>query len=152
MHEYKVVPAPERPAKAKGLKTTADRFAHTLATALNTHAAEGWEFVRTETFAVQERKGLFGGTRTVMQPVMILRRALALRATAAAAPPLRLTPEAAPAQPTPAEPPVVASPALAEAGHDPLRAEPIFRPGAMMRPEGERKYPPLRRDGAEDGR
>jgi hypothetical protein len=149
MHEYKVVPAPARPAKAKGLKTTADRFAHTLALALNDHAAEGWEFVRTETFAVEERKGLFGGTRTVMQPVMILRRSLALRATPVAAePPLRLQPEYAPAH-APDNPP----PAYAEPDG---RAEPIFRPGAMMRADGARKYPPLRRadeDGApEDGR
>lgn len=142
MHEYKVVPAPARPAKAKGLKTTADRFAHTLALALNDHAAEGWEFVRTETFAVEERKGIFGGTRTVMQPVMILRRALAVRAAAAAAePPLRLAPEAAPAY-APPPPPETDG-----------RAEPIFRPGPMMRTDGARKYPPLRRpeDGDDDG-
>lgn len=149
MHEYKVVPAPARPAKAKGLKTTADRFAHTLALALNDHAAEGWEFVRTETFAVEERKGLFGGTRTVMQPVMILRRTLAGRAPAPVAePPLRLSPEAAPA---PAQAQAYAPPPPPEPDG---RAEPLFRPGAMMRAEGARKYPPLRRDGegSDEGR
>lgn len=75
MHEYKVVPAPTRATKVKGLKTTAERFAHLLAERINAEAAGGWQFVRTETLACEERKSL-GGTRTTMQTVMIFVRTL----------------------------------------------------------------------------
>ncbi|MBN8194777.1 hypothetical protein JI667_22010, partial [Bacillus sp. NTK074B] len=47
MFEYKVVPAPVRAVRVKGLKTTAERFAHTVAESINAEAAGGWQFVRT---------------------------------------------------------------------------------------------------------
>jgi len=75
MYEYKVVPAPLRAAKAKGLKTVADRFASTLAERINAEAAGGWQFVRTETLPCEERKR-FGGTRSSTQVVMIFARPL----------------------------------------------------------------------------
>jgi len=149
MYEYKVVPAPARAAKVKGLKTTGDRFAHVLTEALNDLGAEGWEFLRTETLPCEERKGWFGGVRISTQIVMIYRRTLketpvpdiqpALRLPAAAAEPaevqltgLRAVPPAAPAASTVSE-------------RDTNRAEPVFRPGAMMRTEPERRFPPMRK-------
>ncbi|GAB1380385.1 hypothetical protein [Pararhodobacter aggregans] len=75
MHEYKVVPAPQRAAKSKGLKTIADRFAHTLAERINAEAAGGWHFVRTETLPCEERSRL-GSVRVSQQVVMIFAREL----------------------------------------------------------------------------
>lgn len=154
-HEYKVVPAPSRAVRAKGVRGTADRFAYTLAGALNEQAAEGWEFLRTETLMVEERKGLFG-RRTVSQTVMVFRRALRGAAAAAHVPPLVLATPAPAAGPAPALGP---APPLAAAPAEPVpdaRPEPVFSPGALLRAEGPRKFPPLRRaddpeGAAEDG-
>ena len=73
--EYAVVPAPKKGAKAKGAKTTDQRFAHALATLINEKAAEGWEYLRTDTLPSEERSGLTGKT-TVFQNMLIFRRAL----------------------------------------------------------------------------
>lgn len=71
--EYKVVPAPTRGMKAKGLKTQADRFAHALAALMNELAAEGWEYQRTDTLPAEERHGLTSRS-TVFQNMLIFRR------------------------------------------------------------------------------
>ena len=71
--EYKAVPAPVRGQKAKGLKTTGDRFALSITDVLNDMADEGWEYIRAETLPCDERKGLTG-TQTTYQNVLIFRR------------------------------------------------------------------------------
>lgn len=153
MYEYKVVPAPVRAVKVRGLKTTAERFAHLLTETMNALAAEGWEYQRAEALPCEERRGLTG-TRTSTQTVMVFRRALAAPAPtqAYASPPL-----AAP------EPPLRLGqapdlPAAPDSRPDsrpdarPARAEPVFRPGALARGEGERRFPPLRAgEGGEPG-
>ncbi|MCC6000544.1 MAG: DUF4177 domain-containing protein [Pararhodobacter sp.] len=74
-YEYKVIPAPARAIKVKGLKTTAERFAYVLTEALNREAEQGWEFVRSESLPCEERKGLMSTTRST-QTVLVFRRAL----------------------------------------------------------------------------
>lgn len=74
--EYKAVPAPITGTKAKGVKTTEDRFALSMTDALNDMAEEGWEYVRAETLPCEERKGLTG-RETTYQNLLIFRRALA---------------------------------------------------------------------------
>ncbi len=76
MYEYKVIPAPARAVKVKGLKTTGDRFAHQLDERLNAEADEGWEFLRAETLPCEERRGLTG-LRKSFQTVLVFRRARA---------------------------------------------------------------------------
>lgn len=71
--EYKVVPAPTRGQKAKGLKTPADRFANALGVVINEMAAEGWEYLRADTLPAEERHGLTGRS-TVFQNMLIFRR------------------------------------------------------------------------------
>lgn len=71
--EYTVVPAPRKGAKAKGAKTADQRFAHALAILINEKAAEGWEYLRTDTLPSEERSGLTGKT-TVFQNMLIFRR------------------------------------------------------------------------------
>ncbi len=75
MYEYKVVPAPVRAVKAKGLKTTAERFSHALAERINAEAAGGWQFQRTESLACEERSNL-GRVKTSVQTVMVFSRLL----------------------------------------------------------------------------
>lgn len=72
--EYKVVPAPIRGKKAKGLKTPADRFANALGEMINEMAADGWEYLRADTLPAEERHG-FTGRSTVFQNMLIFRRA-----------------------------------------------------------------------------
>lgn len=74
--EYKVVPAPVRGMKAKGVKGTQARFAHALQTVMNDLGAEGWEYQRTDTLPVEERQGLTGKT-TSFQNMLVFRRTIA---------------------------------------------------------------------------
>ncbi|MFD2174058.1 DUF4177 domain-containing protein [Rhodobacter lacus] len=73
--EYKVVPAPVRGEKERGLKTGAARFAHALGLMMNELAAEGWEYWRAETLPAEERTGLTSKT-TVYHNLMVFRRPL----------------------------------------------------------------------------
>ena len=108
-YEYKVVPAPTRGLKAKGLKTAEDRFANALQTAMNEQAADGWEYLRTDTLPSEQREGLMSKT-TVYQNMLVFRRAKAVVARPApapqvAAPPVAPEPVAAPRPaPTPERP------------------------------------------------
>lgn len=77
--EYKIVPAPTKSLKNKGLKSAEDRFAYTLEECLNELAAEGWEYQRAETLPSQERSGLTS-TTTEWRNVLVFRR-LAAAAT-----------------------------------------------------------------------
>jgi len=73
-YEYKVVPAPMRGAKAKGLKTAEDRFAFALQTAMNDLARDGWEYLRADTLPCEQREGLMSKT-TIFQNMLVFRRA-----------------------------------------------------------------------------
>ncbi|SMX38004.1 DUF4177 domain-containing protein [Octadecabacter ascidiaceicola] len=75
--EYKVLPAPMRGLKAKGVKGTPARFANALQSVMNDLGAEGWEYQRTDTLPVEERVGLTGKT-TNFQNMLIFRRAVDL--------------------------------------------------------------------------
>jgi len=72
-YEYRVVPAPTKGKRGKGLRSTADRFANALSLAINEMAAEGWEYLRTDTLPAEERQGLTGRT-TVFQNMLVFRR------------------------------------------------------------------------------
>ena len=85
-YEYKVVPAPKRGEKVRGLRAAEDRFAVALANVMNAQAAEGWEYQRTETLPAEEREGLMGKA-TVFQNMMVFRRLRVTAAPADVAPP-----------------------------------------------------------------
>jgi len=149
-HEYRVVPAPRRGVRAKGARTPEDRFARTVEAEMNRMAAEGWEFVRSDTLPSEQKPGWFSRSVTVFQTILVFRRALAEATTSRAAmpPPVALTPPlsvAAPPAPAasrftplPTAPevanvaaPVVAAPlgpTLTLVGERPLPAEaPVLR-------------------------
>lgn len=73
--EYKVVPAPTKGVKGKGVKGAEARFAHALEVLMNDMGADGWEFQRAETLPSIERSGLTGST-TEWRNVMVFRRAV----------------------------------------------------------------------------
>ncbi len=72
-YEYKVVPAPSRGLKGKGIKGPEARFSHGLEDLINRLAAEGWEYQRAETLPSVERSGLTGST-TEWRNVLVFRR------------------------------------------------------------------------------
>ena len=72
-YEYKVVSAPERGVKAKGVKTPEGRFARTIEDVLNEMASEGWEYQRAETLPSTERSGLTSST-TKWRNLLVFRR------------------------------------------------------------------------------
>lgn len=74
-YEYKVVPAPRRPAKTRGRRNAEEKFAYALAEAMNDQAAEGWEYLRADTLPCDARSGLFG-TKTIEQNMLVFRRAI----------------------------------------------------------------------------
>jgi hypothetical protein len=74
--EYKVIPAPKRGEKARGVKTTEERFALALTMLMNELGAEGWDYVRADALPCEERVGLTG-TKTTFQNVLVFRRVVA---------------------------------------------------------------------------
>ena len=94
VYEYKVVPAPTKGTKAKGVKGPEARFSLSIETLLNEVAAEGWEYQRAETLPSIERAGLTS-TTTEWRNVLIFRRPLEDEQSAAAeTPDLLPAPEA----------------------------------------------------------
>ncbi|WP_121061837.1 DUF4177 domain-containing protein [Chachezhania antarctica] len=73
-YEYKVIPAPTKAQKARGVKTPEGRFAATVESELNRMGADGWEFQRAETLPAEERSGLTGSTRA-WRTMLVFRRA-----------------------------------------------------------------------------
>ncbi len=74
-YEFRAVPAPRRGEKARGLKTTEERFAHTLTQVLNEMGRDGWDYVRADALPCDERVGLTG-SKTTFQNILVFRRPL----------------------------------------------------------------------------
>ncbi|MGI9370268.1 MAG: DUF4177 domain-containing protein [Ruegeria sp.] len=74
-YEYKVVPAPKKGSKAKGVKTPEGRFANSVQNILNEMGQDGWEYQRAELLPSEERSGLTGSTVN-WRNVLVFRRAV----------------------------------------------------------------------------
>lgn len=72
-YEYQVIAAPKKGEKAKGAKTTPDRFAAALTHLMNRMGADGWDYLRADTLPCDERVGLTG-SKTVFQNMLVFRR------------------------------------------------------------------------------
>ncbi|MBV7379041.1 DUF4177 domain-containing protein [Maritimibacter dapengensis] len=72
-YEYRVLPAPKKGKRAKGVKGTDGRFAHALTQTMNQMAADGWEYLRADTLPAEERAGLTSKT-TSFQTLLVFRR------------------------------------------------------------------------------
>jgi hypothetical protein len=91
-YEYKVVPAPVKTERPKGIKGTRERFAHTLMTLMNEMGREGWEYLRADSLPCEERQGLTGKT-TTFQNMLIFRRVIGAEEASAEPVPAPRTPE-----------------------------------------------------------
>lgn len=74
--EYRVIPAPRKGEKAKGVRSGEGRFALAMSRLFNHMGAQGWEFVRADTLPAEERVGLTG-TEVRYHALLVFRRALA---------------------------------------------------------------------------
>ena len=72
-YQYKVIPAPSKGTKAKGVKTAEGRFALSIDQVLNQMGEAGWEYLRAELLPSDERSGLTGST-THWRNVLVFRR------------------------------------------------------------------------------
>ena len=75
VYEYKVIPAPKKGQRSKGVRGSENRFAHALQSVMNDQAADGWEYLRNDTLPCEERKGLRGKT-TTYQNMLVFRRVI----------------------------------------------------------------------------
>lgn len=75
-YAYKVVPAPKKGLRSKGIKGTEARFASALEALMNELSALGWEYQRTDTLPCKERSGIMGHT-TAFQNMLVFRREIA---------------------------------------------------------------------------
>ncbi len=113
-YDYRVIPAPKRAKRVKGVHGTEELFALTLTESINEIAREGWEYVRAEHLPAEAPRGWFGARSAGEQSVLVFRRARELagpRLVASAtrpepAPGERSAPDA-PHQPSPGEQAVV---------------------------------------------
>ena len=129
-YEYKVVPAPNRGKKARGVKTPEARFANGIEGVLNEMAAEGWEYQRAEMLPSEERSGLTG-TKTTWRNLLVFRRALSAAS--------HTTPTLATTEPTPATAaqPVVAATTPSEAAAPEPNAELIAETERVAAPSAQ---------------
>ncbi|MGO4915553.1 DUF4177 domain-containing protein [Pseudogemmobacter sp. W21_MBD1_M6] len=84
--EYKVVPAPSRAERVRGIKGTHALFANTLASIMNELGREGWEYQRADTLPCEERSG-FTGKTTTFQNMLVFRRVIEAQVEPAAVTP-----------------------------------------------------------------
>lgn len=73
-YDYTVVPAPRRVKKVKGIGGGSDLFAHALTEAINAMAQQGWQYLRSETMAAEEVRGLFRRKVTAEHTVLVFCR------------------------------------------------------------------------------
>ncbi|RPE71904.1 hypothetical protein EDD53_1037 [Pacificibacter maritimus] len=72
-YEYRVIPAPRKGEKAKGIKTSEARIAQAMQTRLNALGEEGWEYLRSDVVPMEERAGLTSKNITY-HTVLVFRR------------------------------------------------------------------------------
>jgi hypothetical protein len=72
-YEYKVVAAPSKGIKGKGIRGAEARFSFALQELMNGMAGYGWEYQRAETLPSVERSGI-AGTTTEWRNVLVFRR------------------------------------------------------------------------------
>lgn len=72
--EYKVIPAPRKPEKVKGVRANDIRFAVTITNTINTLGEDGWEYLRAESLPVDEKSSMMGKPVERYQSLLVFRR------------------------------------------------------------------------------
>lgn len=75
-YEYKVVPAPNRGQRRRGLRTGPERLAATLEDVIAEETAGGWEYLRADVLPMIESGGFLSRRREVQCAVLVFRRVL----------------------------------------------------------------------------
>lgn len=75
-YEYRVMPAPRKGEKGRGVKSVEERFAFAMTNLMNKMGLDGWEYQRADALPCDERVGLTG-SKTTYQSLLVFRRALA---------------------------------------------------------------------------
>ncbi len=116
MIEYRVVPAPRRSNRTKGIKDAETRYANTLQDILNEQGRDGWTYVRADLLPSEERTGLFRRS-TVYHTVLVFSRP---RKEALTTPEVNTKPDLPPEPETGAKPrrALPAEPSLLTRGRD----------------------------------
>lgn len=83
--EYKVVAAPRKAKRVKGVRAGGDRFASTVADIMNEESVDGWEYYRADSLPMDDRPGMLKSRVEVYQSLLVFRRKKA-------EPPRRLAP------------------------------------------------------------
>lgn len=73
-YEFKVIPAPRKAEKIKGVRNGDDRFAHTITNTINTLAEDGWEYLRAESLPVDEKASMIGKSVEKYLSLLVFRR------------------------------------------------------------------------------
>ena len=73
-YDYKVVPAPRRMKKVRGVNDSDELLAMTLTEAINEHARQGWEYVRAESLSAETPGGWLRRGRAVTQTLLVFRQ------------------------------------------------------------------------------
>ena len=94
--DYKVVPAPQRVKKVRGITDAADLFALTLTDAINEVARQGWEYVRAERMVAEAPGGFLRKAAASEQTMLVFRRPREHLSPRLAAAPEEAPPEDAP--------------------------------------------------------
>lgn len=80
--EYKVVPAPRKAGRAKGVRGHDEKYAYTLGDMMNQMAADGWQYLRAESLPVDEKAGMMGKTTEKYLSLLVFQRQTDRPATA----------------------------------------------------------------------
>lgn len=74
-YDYKSLPAPRQISKVAGAKTPQEKCARLLENLLNAQAADGWDYMGSETLTCEYRTGLLRRREISAQTVLVFRRA-----------------------------------------------------------------------------
>ncbi len=102
-YTYKTVAAPRRLKKVKGVKGQDALLAHSVEELIAVEAAQGWEYLRADTFPVEEKGGMFSKAVVTERALLVFRKPVAIQHAQQAQPQAAHAPSAAhPAPPQPA--------------------------------------------------
>lgn len=116
-YQYKTVAAPRRLKKVKGVRGKDALLAHAVEDLIAVETAQGWEYLRADSFPVEDKGGLFSKPVVTERAVLVFRKAIpahqpvaqpqpAPQPAAQPAPPQRAEPSVAPAPEAPRAPTV----------------------------------------------
>jgi len=76
-YTYKTVAAPRRLKKVKGVKGQDALLAHSVEDLIAVEAAQGWEYLRADTFPVEEKGGMFSKPVVTERALLVFRKPVA---------------------------------------------------------------------------